>query len=104
MSVLVWCLLLAALPLLSFQGWGPVAAMLVPVWVGGTVVTMRGWGLLYAGVLVVGTVAMERAVDPYIVLGSLAGITLLICLAAVGSVSPRTDYARARCAGRCWQA
>ena len=90
-SVLVWCLLLAALPLLSFQGWGPVAAMLVPVWVGGTVVTMRGWGLLYAGVLVVGTVAMERAVDPYIVLGSLAGITLLICLAAVGSVSPRTD-------------
>jgi hypothetical protein len=90
-SVLVWCLLLFDLPLLFFHGWGPVAAMLVPVWVGGTVITMRGWGLLYAGVLVLGTIAMERAVDPYIVLGSLAGITLLICLAAVGSISPRTD-------------
>jgi len=89
--VLLWCLLVADLPLLLFHGWGPVAAMLVPVWVGGTVITMRGWGLLYAGILVVGTIAMERAVDPYIVLGSLAGITLLICLAAVGSVSGRTD-------------
>jgi len=90
--VLLWCLLLADLPLLLFHGWGPVAAMLVPVWVGGAVITMRGWGLLYASVLVVGTVAMARAVDPYIVLGSLAGITLLICIAAVGSVSPRTDF------------
>jgi hypothetical protein len=87
----LWCLLLVDLPLLWFDPWGPVAAMLVPVWVGGTVLTMRGWGLLYAGVLVVGTVAMERAVDPYIVLGSLAAITLLLCLAAVGSVRRRTD-------------
>ena len=52
---------------------------------------MRGWGLLYAGVLVIGTVAMGRAVDPYIVLGSLAAITLLLCFAAVGSVQRRTD-------------
>ena len=89
-SVFLWCLLVD-LPLLLFQPWGPVAAMLVPVWVGGTVITMRGWGLLYAGVLVAGTVAMDRAVDPYVVLGSLAAITLLICLAAVGSVSQRTD-------------
>ena len=98
-SVLLWCVLVAVLPLLLFDGWGPVAAMLVPVWVGGTVITMRGWGLLYAGVLVMGTVAMERAVDPYIVLGSLAAITLLICLAAVGTVSPRTDL-RAGSLGR----
>ena len=57
--VLVWCLLLFDVPLLFMDPWGPVAAMLVPVWVGGTVITMRGWGLLYAGVLVVGTIAME---------------------------------------------
>jgi len=91
MSVLLWCLAVAVLPLLLFHGWGPVAAMMVPVWVGGTVITMRGWGLLYASVLVVGTLAMEHAVNPYIVLGSLAGITLLICLAAVRTVSARTD-------------
>ncbi|HYB27692.1 MAG TPA: hypothetical protein VEF89_13815 [Solirubrobacteraceae bacterium] len=90
-SVLVWCLLLFDLPLLFMRPWGPVAAMLVPVWVGGTVITMRGWGLLYAGVLVVGTIAMEVAVDAYVVLGSLAGITLLLCAAAVGSVTARTD-------------
>ena len=89
-SVGLWCVLVD-LPLLLFHGWGYVAAMLVPIWVGGTVITMRGWGLLYAGVLVVGTVAMERAIDPYVVLGSLTVITLLICLAAVGSVSSKTD-------------
>ena len=89
-SVLLF-LLLVDLPLLWFHPWGAVAAMLVPVWVGGTVLTMRGWGLLYAGVLVIGTVAMGRAVDPYIVLGSLAAITLLLCFAAVGSVQRRTD-------------
>jgi hypothetical protein len=89
-SVCLWCLLLD-LPLLFFGQWGIVAAMLIPVWVGGTVLTMRGWGLLYAGVLVIGTVAMERAVNPYIVLGALAAITLLICVAAVRSVRKRTD-------------
>jgi hypothetical protein len=90
-AVVLWCLLLADLPVLLFHPWGPVAAMLVPVWVGGTVITMRGWGLVYAGVLVVGTFAMERAVNAYVVLGSLAAITLLICVAAVGSVRHRTD-------------
>jgi hypothetical protein len=88
---LLWCLLLADLPLLWFQPWGPTAAMLVPIWVGGTVITMRGWGLLYAGVLVVGTIAMQQTVNPYIVLGSLAGITLVLCIVAVGSVPRRTD-------------
>lgn len=89
--VFLWCLLLFDLPLLLFGAWGVVAAMLVPVWVGGTVITMRGWGLLYAGVLVVGTVAMTHGVHPYIVLGSLAAITLLLCVAAVRSVPQRTD-------------
>ena len=102
--VLLWCLILFDLPLLLFHGWGPIAAMLVPVWVGGTVITMRGWGLLYAGILVVGTVAMARAVDPYIVLGSLAGITLLLCLAAVRSVSRRRTCGRVPCTGRSWPA
>jgi len=89
--VLLWCLLWFDLPLLFFRPWGAVAAMLVPIWVGGTVITMRGWGLVYAGVLVAGTFAMTDGIHPYIVLGSLAAITLLICAAAVGSVRARTD-------------
>jgi hypothetical protein len=89
--VLLWCLLLFDLPLLLFRPWGGVAAMLVPVWVGGTVITMRGWGLIYAGVLVMGTLAMTHGLHPYLVLGSLTAITLLICVAAVGTVRTRTD-------------
>jgi hypothetical protein len=34
---------------------------------------MRGWGLVYAGVLVVGTFALGQGLNPYAVLGSLAG-------------------------------
>lgn len=89
--VCLFCLLGAAAPLILFPGWGPVAAMLVAIWVGGTVVTMRGWGLIYAGVLVLGTVAMDRGTGAYLVLGLLVAITLLMCLAAVASVRQRTD-------------
>jgi hypothetical protein len=71
------------LPLVLIGKWGPVAAMLVPVWVGGTVLTRRGWGLIYASVLVLGTIALARHESPYVVLGALAAITLFMCLAAV---------------------
>jgi len=90
-TVVLLCLFLADLPLFLFPGWGPVAGMLVCVWVAGTVVTIRGWGLVYAGVLVVGTIAMGQGLDAYVVLGSLAALTLLMCVAAVGSVRQRTD-------------
>jgi len=51
----VWALLLVVVdvPLAFIPGWGPVAAMMVPIFVGGTVLTRRGWGLIYAGVLIV---------------------------------------------------
>ena len=38
-------LLLIEVPLALIPSWGPMAAILVPVWVGGTVLTRRGWGL-----------------------------------------------------------
>ncbi|MBV9048958.1 MAG: hypothetical protein JOY58_11850 [Solirubrobacterales bacterium] len=79
----ILAILLVELPLVLVPKWGPVAAMLVPVWVGGTVLTRRGWGLIYAAVLVLGTVAFNQHESPYAVLGALTAITLLMCVAAV---------------------
>ena len=84
-------ILLVELPLVLLPKWGPIAAMLVPVWVGGTVLTRRGWGLIYAAVLVLGTIALDRHQSPYVVLGALTAITLLMCLAAVFTRRGRTD-------------
>lgn len=79
------------LPLVLLPKWGPIAAMLVPVWVGGTVLTRRGWGLIYAAVLVLGTIALDRHQSPYVVLGALTAITLLMCLAALLTRRGLTD-------------
>ena len=91
---LIFCLLailVIELPLVLIPRWGPIAAMLVPVWVGGTVLTRRGWGLIYAAVLVLGTIALDRHQSPYVVLGALTAITLLMCLAAVLTRRSHTD-------------
>ena len=90
----VWALLLLVVdvPLALIPRWGPVAAMMVPIFVGGTVLTRRGWGLIYAGVLVVGTLVMGQGVDPDAVLAALTTITLAMCLLAVrSSKQTRTD-------------
>jgi hypothetical protein len=88
-----WAAVLAVidLPLVFLSNWGPVAALLIPIWVGGTVLTRRGWGLVYAGLLVVGTIALGQNLTPYAVLGSLTAITLLMCVGAVQTQHQRTD-------------
>jgi hypothetical protein len=84
-------LVLIEVPLALIPSWGPMAAMLVPVWVGGTVLTRRGWGLLYVAVLVLATVALDSRLPAYIVLGTLTAITLVLCLAAVATRRQATD-------------
>jgi len=84
-------ILMVELPLVLLPKWGLIAAMLVPVWVGGTVLTRRGWGLIYAVVLVLGTIALDHHESPYLVLGSLTAITLIMCFAAVFTRRQRTD-------------
>jgi hypothetical protein len=88
-----WAILLAVIdaPLVFLSPWGPVAAMLIPIWVGGAILTRRGWGPIYAAVLVVGTVALSEKLNPYLMLGSLTAITLLMCLAAVRTRRQRID-------------
>jgi hypothetical protein len=96
-----WALLLFAIdvPLMFQSGWGPVAAMLIPIWVGGAVLTRRGWGLIYAAVLVVATLALSKGLETYAVLGALTALTLAMCAAAVYSRRQQTD-ARAGTAAR----
>jgi hypothetical protein len=84
-------LALVEVPLALIPSWGPMAAILVPVWVGGTVLTRRGWGLTYAAVLVLATVALDRGLPVYLVLGGLTAVTVVLCLVAVASRRRATD-------------
>jgi hypothetical protein len=95
-----WLLIWAVeLPLALFMpGWGPIAALLVPIWVGGTLLTRRGWGLIYAFALVVGTVAMYRHEPGYLVLGTLAAFTIGLSLVGVLTRRQATDERAGRAA------
>lgn len=88
-----WASLLAfiAVPLAFIHSWGPVAAMLLSIWIGGTVLTRRGWGLYYSGVLVIATIVMDAGAGPLVLLGALTAITLLMCYAAVRTSRAETD-------------
>ncbi|HYB28980.1 MAG TPA: hypothetical protein VEF89_20375 [Solirubrobacteraceae bacterium] len=71
--------------------WGRVAALFVLIWVGGTVLTRCGWGLLYALGLVAGTAMLDRAHAVYPTLGALAGFTILLCVVAILTHRDKTD-------------
>src|ERR1700727_87917 len=78
-------------PLVLIAHWGLLVAMMVPIWVGGTVLTRRGWGLMYAAVLVLGTIALDGGQSAYLALGALTAITVLMCLMAVLTRRQPTD-------------
>ena len=93
-----WAVLLVLIdiPLVLQPLWGPVAAMLVPIWVGGAILIRRGWGMIYATLLVVATIAMIADVaPPDLMLGVLTAITLLMCFAAVHTRRRQRTNARA---------
>jgi hypothetical protein len=79
------------LPLVMLHQWGQIAAMFVAIWVAGAVMTRRGWGLVYALGLVVGTVALDDSIRPYIVLGLMTTFTVLLAVAGVVGSRRRTD-------------
>jgi hypothetical protein len=79
------------LPLALIPRWGPAAAMLVAIWVGGTVMSRRGWGLLYALALIAAAVALDRHAAPLLTLLSLAVFTLVLSVAAVLTRRKRTE-------------
>lgn len=89
-----WCtpvLVVALVPLAMIPGWGPIAALFVTTWVAGTVMTSRGWGLLYALLLVACAVSLDDGAPAYVTLGALAATTVTLALAAVVSRRAPTD-------------
>jgi len=79
------------LPLVLMSDWGPIAAMLVAIWTGGTVLVRRGWGLIYAFSLATGTVALERHAPAHVVLEAITAFALLTCAVAVFTCRTPTD-------------
>jgi hypothetical protein len=84
-------IVLIEVPLVLLQRWGPVAAMLVAVWVAGSVLTRRGWAVIYALALVATTVALDGDQAAYVVLGVLTAFTLLASALAVLTKRRQTD-------------
>jgi hypothetical protein len=84
-------IMVVALPLALAPRWGLITAMLVAIWVGGAVMTRRGWGLLYALALVAAAVLLAHRVSASVILLSLTGFTASLCLAAVWSGRQPTD-------------
>lgn len=89
--VLVSVALLVFLPLAIQGDWGLTAALMAAIWIAGTVVTRRGWGMYYALTLVVATVGLELASAPYAVLGAVTALVLILCIAALRTTREHTD-------------
>jgi hypothetical protein len=62
---------------------GALAGLLTLTWTGGTIVIRRRWSLLYAGMVVLATVAMVAGLPGTNVLGCTAGLTTVAVAAAV---------------------
>lgn len=66
---------------------GPIAAMLVAVWGGGTVLTRRGWGLAYAAMLVAATAGLIGGLPAVATLIVLTGVMAATVVAAVATAT-----------------
>jgi hypothetical protein len=89
-----WCvpvLTVVLATLAMMPRWGPIAALLVTIWVAGAVMTSRGWGMLYAVSLAACAVALDDGAQAYVVLGALAAMTVPLAVAAVVGRRAPTD-------------
>lgn len=86
------CLIAVALvaPLLLLEPFGPIAAMLIAIWAGGTVLARRGWGIAYGALLVAEAVALAADVSARASLGAVTAITLVAVGVAVHTVGTRS--------------
>jgi hypothetical protein len=91
-------------PLILLHPYGPLAAMFVAIWVGGTVLARRGWALLY-GLLLVGTVVgLELSWPAYPLLGALTAVVLLASIAAVRTAREPSNEPAGRVGRAAWAA
>ena len=70
-------------PLLLLPGFGPIAAMLVAIWVGGTVLARRGWGLTYGALLIAEAVGLAAGLAAGVSLGAVTLATLIAVAVAI---------------------
>jgi len=84
-------LLVIEAPLVLLSSFGPLAGMFVAIWVGGTVLSRRGWGLFYGALLVATVFALEAHVPGYPLLGSLTAVIVL-----GGVLAVRTSHERSK--------
>ncbi|MBB4663962.1 hypothetical protein [Conexibacter arvalis] len=71
---------------------GPVAAMLVGVWAGGTLLTRRGWGPAYAALLIAATIGLICGLPA---IGSLAVLTAATVATGAAAVATAPGFALA---------
>ncbi|ADB50952.1 hypothetical protein [Conexibacter woesei] len=88
----------------AVPGFGPVAAMLVAVWGGGTVLTRRGWALGYAGLLIAESIGLALGLPALASLAVLTVVTLAMVVVAVATatgaaIAPPGRLSRALAAG-----
>ncbi len=81
--LLACCVVLIALVLVPHVG--PLAAALVAIWVGGTVLARRGWGLGYAALVAGEALALGAHLPAARSLLGLAAAVTVACLLAVGT-------------------
>jgi hypothetical protein len=75
---------------------GPIAGIFVAVWVGGTVLARRGWGLLYGALVLGEALALELGAPARDSLVVLAGVTLLGVLIAIATGRVTTNESPGR--------
>jgi hypothetical protein len=93
-----------AASLVVLPDFGPIAAMLVAIWVGGTVLARRGWGIAYGTLLVGEAAGLSAGLPARASLALLTGVTLLAVALAVAtvrgpSIEPPGRIGRAAAAG-----
>jgi hypothetical protein len=91
-------------PLLLMPRFGPLAAMFVAVWVSGTILARRGWGLLYGLLLVAVAVGLELQLAAYPLIGALTAITLAASVLAIRSGGGLSDEPAGRPGRALWAA
>jgi hypothetical protein len=81
--VLVLGLLALEAPLMFLHRYGPIAGMFAAIWVGGTVLARRGWGLPYGLMLIAGAVGLQVGLPARALLAGLTLLTLVSVLIAI---------------------
>jgi hypothetical protein len=74
---------LVLVPALAMGRGGAIAGLLTLTWTGGTIVIRARWALMYAGMVVLATVAMAAGLPATNVLGCTAGLTTVAVARAV---------------------